>query len=146
MATVSSTNRKRAEIVLPAYAHVPGRLCVYCGQSPETKDHVPAVSTAWAFGTDYFRSRGIPLLVYPSCQECNSTLGAFSSRFDLKGRAIYVYEKYRKKYARVIEQLEWEEEELEELDYSLRSYIERSEMIRRWMECRFRFMEEIYEL
>lgn len=146
MAALSQSHRKRAEIVLPAYTHVPGRLCVYCGQSAEAKDHVPAVSTAWAFGTDYFRSQGIPLLVYPSCQECNATLGAYSRRFDLRGRAAYVYEKYRKKYDRVMNQREWEDEELEELDYSLRSYIERSEIIRSWMERRFTFIEEIHEL
>ena len=39
-----------------------------------------------------------------------------------------------------------EAEELEELDYSLLSYIERSEMIRSWMELRFTFIEEIHEL
>ena len=146
MAASSKNHRKRAEIVLPAYTHVPGRRCVYCGQSAETKDHVPAVTTAWAFGTDFFKSQGIPLLVYPACRECNATLGAFSRWFDLKSRAAYVYEKYRKKYDRFMKQREWEEEELEELDYSLRSYIERSEIIRSWMERRFTFIEEIYEL
>ena len=146
MAAPLNCHRKRAEIVLPAYKHVSGRLCVYCCQSAETKDHVPAVSTAWAFGTDYFRSQGIPLLAYPSCQECNATLGAYSRRFDLKGRAADVYEKYRKKYARVMKQREWEDDELEELDYSLRSYIERFEIIRSWMERRFTFIEEMYEL
>ena len=146
MAASSQKNRKRAEIVLPAYTHIPGQRCVYCGQSAETKDHVPAVSTAWAFGTDYFRSQGIPLLVYPSCQECNKTLGAYSRRFDLKARAAHVYEKYGKKYARFMKQPEWEHDELEELDYSLRSYIERSEIIRSWMERRFTFIEEVHEL
>ena len=73
MAATSNFHRKRAEVVLPAYTHISGQLCVYCGQSAETKDHVPAVSTAWAFGTDYFRSQGIPLLAYPSCQECNAS-------------------------------------------------------------------------
>ena len=45
-----------------------------------------------------------------------------------------------------MKQREWEDDELEELDYSLRSYIERFEIIRSWMERRFTFIEEIYEL
>jgi len=146
MTSTTRANRKRTEIVLPAYTHVSGRLCIYCGQISDTKDHVPAVSTVWAYGTEYFAKLRIPLVAYPACRECNSTLGNRSTRFDLKSRAIHLYEKYRKKYCSLLQQPEWEVDEIDALDYSLASYIERAELLRSWIERRLRFMEEIYEL
>lgn len=57
------------------------KLCVYCGVTATTRDHVPP------------RCMCLPMKVYPACFECNVVLGAVPF-LTIKDRAAYLFDRY----------------------------------------------------
>lgn len=95
----------------------PPGVCVYCGQSADTKDHLlPRTWTGEAVRKN--------VLTVPACQECNSTIGdryapSITERRKIAQLAI------AKKSKKLLQMPEWTKDELAELGKNLRSTIER---------------------
>jgi hypothetical protein len=60
--------------------------------------------------------------VVECCKECNSTLGAVPL-FNTNERAAYLYEKYTKKYRKLLRSPKWTDKELEEMSPFLKKTI-----------------------
>jgi len=120
-----------------------GGKCYYCGDLADTKDHVPPVSAAYSFGADYFTEKKIPLLKVPACRSCNLLLGSLPY-WTLGSRVKYLYERIQKKYHKILASEEWDDEELEELGYNLKNYIETHQNFHSWLERRLEFMEDCF--
>lgn len=93
-------------------------ICVYCGQfGGIARDHV--------IPTCYLREKrkyeGDWLV--PACAECNTILGS-ELIFNVPDRAAWILATMRKRYKKILLSVHWDDEELEEIGYSLRCYIE----------------------
>lgn len=96
--------------------------CHYCGLSAPTLDHIPSLANV-----DYILSASLDdeadFIRVPSCKECNS-LAADKLHLTLHDRFIdlklMLLEKYEKKFLMPY----WDEEELEEMDDTMRHYIQ----------------------
>lgn len=142
-AMTKSKMRKRYRVMDARYKILwGGDRCYYCADMADSYDHVPSLDTTYSFGADRLLRRGVKLWKVKSCRQCNNIL---SNRLILyvDHRARFLYEYYKKKYERRLIDPNWEEDELDELDYTLRSYIEDNETVKLWMERRLQFMEEM---
>jgi len=94
--------------------------CFYCGISNKklTKDHVRPHANRTVSQKRYFRN----VEYICSCQECNSTLNS-NEWSDISGRFSYLIEIYIKKYKLYKPCIDWDDEELDELKYSLKRRI-----------------------
>lgn len=143
---MSRRNRKDARL---KYHHLYQRhqhttRCHYCGDNHAlTEDHVPPLSMVAARGVDFFTERGVGLWLVKACTECNTILGD-KPLISLDRRIAFIYEELQKRYKNLLSQPEWDEDELEELDESLQDYIEQSEYLRRWIEKRLQWMEDVH--
>ena len=84
-------------------------ICTYCGEHADCYDHT--IPVAYRHNTRKFENRTYAV---PSCTECNTTLGA-APFFTIKERADYILKKYLHKHKKIINHVEWSEEELEEM-------------------------------
>lgn len=105
------------------------RRCAYCGDPPDHREHVIAIS----FQTDGRRKRvmktGGPWCW--SCADCNVHLSnSFFQTF--RERCEYAQQRLNN----LTNPVEWHHWELKNLDYGLREYIERSTAKRKWMRLR----------
>lgn len=85
-------------------------ICTYCGEHADCYDHT--IPIAYRQNT----RKGFENRTYavPSCTECNTTLGA-APFFTIKERADYILKKYLQKHKKIINHVEWSEEELEDM-------------------------------
>ncbi|MCP3681645.1 MAG: HNH endonuclease [bacterium] len=81
-------------------------LCLYCGLSGDTIDHVPPVSRAATHKGSFYE--------VPACRLCNSMLGAVDIP-KINKRAEYLLEKYRARYEYILSMPDWQNWELEEM-------------------------------
>lgn len=93
-------------------------ICSYCGEFAETYDHVVPVSYKHVTRKLEVGNKE----AIPCCCECNTTLG---NKFfhTVSTRAGYLLKKYKKRYAKVLNTPDWEEDELEEMGDSMRRSI-----------------------
>lgn len=141
---MSKVNRARHKILETHYKKFyKSNKCYYCGDLADTMDHIPAVSIVYSFGVDYFTNLSIPLYKVSCCNECNVLLGSKEIN-TLKERVVFIYDKLQYRYRRFLAQVSWYEDELEELDGHLRTYIENSILIKNFIENRLVYMEEIH--
>jgi hypothetical protein len=94
--------------------------CVYCGLPAESKDHVPPITRV----SDY-ESLGLAIELYikvPCCLECNNLLGA-ELQDSFFQRAEVLKDKLARKYRRHLNNVDWDDEELEELGPTLKSKV-----------------------
>ena len=120
-----------------------GNKCYYCGDKAETFDHIPALSVTYSRGIDALNRHKVRCWKVRCCTECNSIAGDKPHLFP-QTRAEYLYSKYLKRYRKVLEGHHWEEDELDELGYSLKCYILAHDNIQEWMERRMEYMEEMF--
>lgn len=98
-------------------------LCVYCGLPADTRDHVPPISRV----SDY-ESLGLNVEIYikvPACSECNTLLGD-SIQNSFMERAEELKNKLSRKFSRQLANIDWEEDEINDLGPNLRSYVKSS--------------------
>lgn len=76
--------------------------CAYCGDGQDVYDHVPALTWVGSLGTEYFRQKGIPLLLIPACSECNLLLGAVGL-FEIDERRAYVSGALKDRYRSLLQ-------------------------------------------
>jgi hypothetical protein len=99
--------------------NIPLDVCVYCGDTRQTFDHCPPISKLEYIDVPKAIKKGLKFILYPSCNECNSYLGAKMS-VDLLERMGILAEIYMKK----ADKCEiWTTDELDELGHNLKSMI-----------------------
>lgn len=91
--------------------------CFYCGELASDRDHVFPHSAS-SMGDRRFEGKEIVW----ACSDCNTRLGNHAA-FWLDTRIAYLLRKIRKKYKLDKPALDWDEDELAELSYTLRSGI-----------------------
>lgn len=94
--------------------------CFYCGAKPDSQDHI----VPWSMINVEKKHKGSdngPRT--PSCMSCNLILSSLF--FDsLKERCDYLKRQLQKKYAKILKNQDWSDEELKELkDGKIKNYI-----------------------
>lgn len=109
--------------------------CVYCGELAEVWDHVPPIS--WADSVDREATR-VWFACLPACGECNVIL---SDRpiFEISARCWETKKGLRRKYRKVLQMPEWEEEELAALTPAMRLDVTRHLALARQIRKRISF-------
>ena len=122
-------------------------ICYYCGSSnPDTLDHTIPVSYYSSEPVRRKRSSYIdPVPVVDACGECNRTLHN-KLIMDVRGRASYLKEKYLKKYGRLLKSPDWDEEDLEDLGWSLRSTVENDSQLKENIQNRLSSLAMVIDL
>lgn len=85
-----------------------------------TIDHVPPVSAR-----PILKEMGVEKWAFmevPSCQECNSAIGA-KALWTVRERKAWVKEFLKRKYRRILKLPDWTEEETEELGRGLKDHV-----------------------
>ena len=146
MITKSNIARRIAGIVEPAYEIFhKGPKCYYCGDSAVVMDHCPALTSTFKIGTDEMRKNGVGLFKIASCHECNTLLGA-KPLYHPMDRVLFLYGAIQKKHRKALSLPYWEEDELAELDISLRSVLDNAVIVKGWVNRRLEFMEMMHNL
>ena len=97
------------------------RQCIYCGQPAMHVDHVPPrywrhVLTAMGL------SGKVEFRTVPACANCNHILGK-EPLFTVPERRTFIRNYLWRKHAKLISTPGWHQDELNELGYTLRSYV-----------------------
>jgi hypothetical protein len=108
--------RQRAELENSKTYGKDDRLCVYCGDWYQCRDHY--IPVYWSGRPRTYESWE----VVPCCIECNSILGG-QPIFGLQERAKHLIFKYTKRLRPLNRIPEWSEAELEEMGYNMRTQI-----------------------
>tara|TARA_Y100000590_G_C15537996_1_gene945807 strand:- start:41 stop:661 length:621 start_codon:yes stop_codon:yes gene_type:complete len=95
-------------------------ICFYCGLPADTVDHVPPLNCVLNLRAEY---ENLNYLRVPSCGECNR-LGSDEPHIEPFERKDFIQAKIREKYKKYLKAPDWEEEEIEEMGFSLRGSIE----------------------
>ena len=104
--------------------------CTYCGSTSSiTRDHIIPVSWTSPWRT---YSRGDVVL---ACQDCNNLLQD-KILLTVPERAAFLAQRLSKKHADVLRTPNWEDWELDELDYALRRKVESSMYMRDFVAAR----------
>jgi hypothetical protein len=112
-------------------------ICYYCGQPADSIDHVipqyllrQLVALGDAEITkDILRQRALKDW---ACRECNCLAGS-SMQDSLVERKQFIKEKLRKKYRKIVGLPRWDDDELNEMGYVLRSYIENTAKLKEFI-------------
>ncbi len=97
----------------PQHLAYPYRLCVYCGLSGYTRDHLLPMTVTG-------RAARRHVLTVPACRECNSVIGDRRVA-NITVRRSYAQQGIRRKYRRALRTLDWTNEQLNEFGPTLRS-------------------------
>lgn len=115
--------------VRPYYTRIlkGSRTCVYCGEFAEETDHVLPVS--YAFGLlsadpGLLKRYKRALYIVPSCRSCNSIAGDDVGFSGIKEKRRYIRAKLEEKHKKVLAQVDWAEDDVEELGPTLKSHVE----------------------
>jgi len=124
-------------------------ICYYCGlENPNTLDHTIPVSY---YSSEPVRKKGrkashkdrVPLV--DCCSECNTALSN-KLFFDVRDRAGYLKEKYLKKYKKLLNSPNWDEEDLEDLGWSLRTTVKNSIRLKENIQNRLTSLDMVKDL
>lgn len=100
-----------------------GNSCAYCGSPRQCLDHVPPLDVAYyQIDLKKFQKTGGKLYLIPSCNLCNELLGA-KKLFTYDERLAFLFERY----AKLIREHKWDDEEIEEMGPGLKAAIIESE-------------------
>lgn len=90
--------------------------CIYCGDWFQCRDHVIPVSWQQVF-RDYKKGKTVKC-----CHLCNNLAGD-SVHFSPLSKAEYLIKRYQKKFKKILKLPDWSLEKINQLDYSLCSYV-----------------------
>lgn len=134
-------NRQRAEVRFNKfYSFVKNNdICIYCGLVADTGDHFVPLFIIHIIAANIEKIKGRILI--PACRECNSTAGAkaFSS---IGAKRRYISERYKKKYLKLLNSPDWNEQELNELGYVLQTKIRGQMALKTVMKERLRWQNK----
>lgn len=108
-------NSEHLDVHAPEVLRYPYGVCVYCGRRASTKDHI--LPRNWTGES----VRSFTAIV-PACGTCNSMLSDTLTPSINQRRAV-AHARARRKYARLLNMPEWDEEQLHGVEGSLREYI-----------------------
>lgn len=113
--------------------------CAYCGDPATDEDHIPPRSAVHAL-----QATGIRLLMHtvPSCSECNSAILNRRALWTFAERVSYVADALPVRLASALSCQDWDDDELEELGYSLRQRVEAAVYRKRWAQARCLYAEQ----
>lgn len=92
--------------------------CTYCNAGAEVREHVIPVAYL-SIGRSYDPSKS---WIVPACSSCNSLAGVYVA-FSIAEKSAFILKKFKSKYKKILNAPEWTEEEMEELDYNLKTMI-----------------------
>jgi 5-methylcytosine-specific restriction endonuclease McrA len=72
------------------------RVCTYCGEFAEDRDHVPSLSLRRLLPL----ARRVPFVLVPACRECNRVLLRGDNSLTVNERRIVVFNALKKKLER----------------------------------------------
>lgn len=94
-------------------------VCAYCGLPADSKDHVPSLSFVAEMGTMHCFDNKIPLVLVPSCRECNSILGnKLLPTFE--ERRHFIAKKLKTRYGKYARLRKWDFDEIAEIGRGLK--------------------------
>lgn len=103
--------------------------CTYCGDSPDTVDHIFAVSSQTMKRRHGNKTCYGPIT--PCCSSCNVILS--NRGFDtFLNRCEFVNKRLESK----AKPIEWSKAQMQELDYTLRTFVEKDQAKRLWYRFR----------
>lgn len=85
-------------------------ICTYCGEHADCYDHTIPI----AYRHNTRSNNENRTYAVPCCTECNTVLGS-APFFTIRERADYILKKYLKRHKKIINHVEWCDEELEEM-------------------------------
>ena len=95
-------------------------ICTYCKEPADTLDHI-IPHTYTSKNSKQARTYNKDEVV-PCCRECNTLLGD-KLYLTIGERASYLYTTYIKKYKKLISMPKWDEDDIEELNNTLKKYV-----------------------
>ena|GEM_PF-3094507 len=113
--TASCLNPDHMRVHAPLALAYPKNLCIYCGRSGYTVDHLLPRGWSGDTGRKY-------VAVVPACGTCNSLLSD-SLTWSITERRALCHKRLRRKFATVLNTVDQTPEELEEYGLSMRSYL-----------------------
>src|SRR5690606_1956031 len=121
-------------VIAPTRIAYPSGLCVYCGRSAGTRDHImPRTVTGEAV------RRSVPTV--PACGQCNSIIND-SGVYSINGRRALAHKGIRRKYKKLLAMPEYSDEDLAEYGDGLRPFIEQSIVQREQVLARLSWPED----
>lgn len=93
-------------------------LCVICGAPAGSIEHYPPLSRI----SDYEALGGRVYVKFPCCSQCNGMAGTILDD-NVLDRIERVKDRIARKYAKYINNTEWDDDELADLGKNLRSYV-----------------------
>ena len=108
-----------------------GDWCIYCGELATTDEHFPP-STLTPIG-----------LILPACLECNCLASThFATDFD--ERCQFVKERLRTKYSRILKTPDWDQDEIDNLGYSIKTTVKKWQSLRDSLKPRLAWNHNAY--
>ena len=89
-----------------------GSLCFYCGSQRECLDHRPPISTLDALGVGKMHRLKVPLVLIPSCTDCNQKLGS-KPLLTAQEAAEFLLDRLERDYERRFNL--WHDDEIDEM-------------------------------
>lgn len=111
-------------------------LCVYCGVRATTLDHFVPLSVLYSVND--LGGINAERVTLEACRECNAIAGAKVFKTVAQKR-MYIQARLREKNNTVLQTPQWKDEELSEMGYNMRTYIDASRQYRDWLEERLRW-------
>lgn len=105
--------------------------CWYCDDRRQTLDHCPPIAQLENIDIDRFVKSGGELCLVPSCNECNSILGA-KALFTPQERIVHLHEAYAKKIDKFFS--DWTPDEIAELGPNMRrEVLAKQRIVNEWI-------------
>jgi len=123
-------NNKLIERVSLAFLKDMGdNMCFYCGSLTQCKEHLIPASY-------FIRRQKENMILVDACKICNSLAGDYvpSSCYDKKD---WIKERFFQKYNHLLLQSDWSDEDINELEGSLKAYIRGGEIAKNELRIRY---------
>jgi len=99
--------------------------CIYCNSNMQVWDHCPPLSYCESIDVQQYKNNGNTFTLYPCCNICNNQLNSYKES-DIYLRFEHLINAYTKKISKYVQ---WTDTELNELGYSLRTFIKNKQSI-----------------
>lgn len=115
-------------------------VCFYCGATRDCLDHRPPLATLDTFSVAELRSARIPLVLVPSCQECNARLGA-KPLLTVREAADHLLRFYDALYEKKFNL--WQEDEIKEMSPMFQAMIKARQLALSDLNRKVRHLQEL---
>ena len=119
--------------------------CYYCWDDATTIDHIVPVSYyySWKRKSLHLTSTYWKNNLIDCCRECNSIAG--NKVFDdIEEKKLYIQDRIRNKYKKLINMPNWTDDEINELTWTLKKEIKIQVLARKWILNRVNYPVELF--